>query len=172
MRCPTRHPERLLIRTRPNDERPATLQSPAVRVGLSLTSIHEALMRHPFTFVVMLSIAAACAGGSKASAPDSGSNVISQSELDAAGPVSAYDAVQRLRPSYLRGRGPTSVMNAAARTRPAVFVDATEYGEVESLRTFPASRVQTIRYYSGPEAVTKFGSTYGAGVIQLTMRTQ
>jgi hypothetical protein len=129
-------------------------------------------MRHPFTFVVLCSILAACAGGPKASATDAGSNVITQSELDAAGPVTAYDAVQRLRPSYLRGRGPTSVVSATARTRPAVFVNATEYGEVESLRSFPASRVQTIRFYSGPEAATKFGSTYGAGVIQVTMRVQ
>ena len=129
-------------------------------------------MRHPFTFVLLLSFAAACGSGPKAPAPDAGGNVISQSELDAAGPVTAYDAVQRLRPSYLRGRGPTSVVNAAARTRPVVFVDATEYGEVESLRSFPASRVRTIRFYSGPEAATKFGSTYGAGVIQVTMRVQ
>jgi hypothetical protein len=129
-------------------------------------------MRHSFTFVVLFSIVAGCAGGPKAAATDTGSNVISQSELDAAGPVTAYDAVQRLRPTYLRGRGPTSVVNAAARTRPAVFVDGTEYGEVESLRSFPASRVQTIRFYSGPEAATKFGSTYGAGVIQLKMRVQ
>jgi hypothetical protein len=129
-------------------------------------------MRHPFPVVVLFSIVAACAGGPKPTATDTGSNLISQSELDAAGPVTAYDAVQRLRPSYLRSRGPTSVVNAAARTRPVVFVNATEYGEVESLRTFPASRVQTIRFYSGPEAVTKFGSTYGAGVIQLTMRVE
>jgi len=129
-------------------------------------------MRHPISFVILFSIAAACAGGPKAPAADTGSNVISQSELDAAGPVSAYDAVQRLRPAFLRGRGPTSVVNAAARTRPAVFVDATEYGEVESLRTFPASRVQAIRFYTGPEAATKFGSTYGARMLQVTMRVQ
>jgi hypothetical protein len=129
-------------------------------------------MRHRLTFIMLFSIVAGCGGGPKGSATDTGSNVISQSELDAAGPVSAYEAVQRLRPTYLRGRGPTSVVNAAARTRPAVFVDATEYGEVESLRSFPASRVQTIRFYSGPEAATKFGSTYGAGVIQVTMRVQ
>ena len=128
-------------------------------------------MRHPF-FVVLFSIAAACAGGSKAPAVEGGGNVISQSELEAAGPVTAYDAVQRLRPAFLRGRGPTSVVNAGARTRPAVFVDATEFGEVESLRTFQASRVQAIRFYAGPEAVTRFGSTYGAGVIQVTMRVQ
>jgi hypothetical protein len=121
--------------------------------------------------LVILLAVTACAGGSQASATGSG-NVLTRAELDATGSASAYEAVQRLRPAYLRDRGPTSIMNSSARNRPAVFVDATEYGEVESLRTFPASRVEEIRYYAGQEAVTKFGSTYGAGVIQVKMRVQ
>jgi hypothetical protein len=125
----------------------------------------------PPMLVVILLALVACAGGTQASAGGSG-NVLLRSELDAAGSVNAYEAVRRLRPAYLRDRGPTSIVNASARTRPVVFVDATEYGEIESLSAFPASRVEEIRYYPGPEAVTKFGSTYGAGVIQLKLRVQ
>lgn len=99
-------------------------------------------------------------------------DVITRKELDAAGSVTAYDAVQRLRPNFLRDRGPVTLLNAAARTRPAVFIDMSEYGEVESLRNFPASHVEQVRFYPGHQAVTKFGSAYGAGVIQLTMRVQ
>jgi hypothetical protein len=120
---------------------------------------------------MLLIAAAACAGGSHA-AGSSTSNVITRADLDAAGVVTTYDAVQRLRPAYLRTRGPVSVVNATARSRPVVFVDATEYGEVESLRNFPASRVEEVRFYPGSEATTKFGSTYGAGVIQLKLRSQ
>ncbi len=111
----------------------------------------------------------ASAGGSKSGMTD---NVITRSELESVGSVTTYDAVQRLRPYYLRDRGPVSLLNATARTRPVVFVDMTEYGEVESLRTFPASRIEQVRFYPGQQAVTKFGSVYGAGVIQLTMRSQ
>jgi hypothetical protein len=115
--------------------------------------------------------AAACAGSSRASSSDGGA-VITRAELDVAGSVSAFDAVQRLRPNFLRGRGPTSIVNTSARTRPAVFVDGSEYGEIESLRTFPASRVEEIRFLSGPEAVTRLGSVYVSGVIQVRMRVQ
>jgi hypothetical protein len=129
-------------------------------------------MQRPWRLLPVLLIAvAACAGGSRQPSSAS-SNVITRADLDAAGTVSTYDAVQRLRPAYLRNRGPVSIVNASARTRPVVFVDNTEYGEIEALRNFPASRVEEVRYFSGPEATTKFGSSYGAGVIQLRMRTQ
>lgn len=121
---------------------------------------------------VAMSFAVFSACASPRPSTASASNVLRRAELEAAGSVSTYDAVQRLRPSYFRTRGPTSLVNATARTRPAVFVDVTEYGEIESLRTFPASRVEEVRFYTGPEAATKFGSVYGAGVIQLTLRVQ
>lgn len=121
--------------------------------------------------VAILLLAAACAGSPRQSS-SSTSNLITRGELDAVGSVSTYEAVQRLRPSFLRVRGPVSIMVASARPRPVVFVDATEYGEVESLRSFPAGRVEEVRFFPGVEAATKFGSIYGAGVIQLRMRTQ
>ena len=114
---------------------------------------------------------AACASGGR-SQEQTSSNVISRSELESTGSVSTYDAVQRLRPMFLRDRGPVSLVNATARVRPVVFVDMSEYGEIESLRTFPASRVEEVRYYPGQQAVTKFGSVYGAGVIQLRLRVE
>ena len=40
-------------------------------------------------------------------------NVITRSELDAAGSVTTYDAVQRLRPYYLRDRGAVTLVNAS-----------------------------------------------------------
>jgi hypothetical protein len=112
----------------------------------------------------------ACAGGNRGSAGDS--STLTRAELAGAGSVNALEAVQRLRPAFLRVRGPTSILNTTARTRPVVFVDASEYGEIETLSSFPASRLEEIRFYSGSEAVTRFGSTYGAGVIQLKMRVQ
>lgn len=124
------------------------------------------------TFLSMLVFAvAACASASHQQDATS-SDVISRAELEAAGSVTAYDAVQRLRPRFLRDRGPVTLVNANARTRPVVFIDMTEYGEIESLRSLAASRLELVRYYPGQQAVTRFGSAYGAGVIQLTMRSQ
>ena len=113
----------------------------------------------------------ACASGGGSGKPLS-SNLITRAELDAAGTASVHDAVVRLRPSFLRDRGPTSVVNASARRMAVVFVDGSEYGELSSLERFTSSRVEEVRFYSGPEATTKFGSAYGAGVIALKMRVR
>jgi nucleotide-binding universal stress UspA family protein len=121
--------------------------------------------------VPILVLAAACAGGSK-QGPLKGSNVISRSELDAAGSVTAYDAIQRLRPNFLRDRGPVSLVNVSARPQAVVFVDQTEYGTLESLRTFAASRLEEVRFFPGAEAATRFGSVYGSGVIQIKLRSE
>ena len=122
------------------------------------------------TRVMLVAALVACASSGKGT--PSASNVISRTELDAAGSATVYDAVLRLHPNFLRNRGPTSVVNSSARTVAVVFVNETEYGEIESLQRFLASRVEEVRYYSGPEATTKFGSSYGSGVIALKMRVQ
>ena len=122
------------------------------------------------TRIMLVAVLVACASSGKGTA--TASNVISRTELDAAGSASVYDAVVRLHPNFLRNRGPTSVVNSSARSVAAVFVNEAEYGEIESLHRLQASRVEEVRYYSGPEATTKWGSAYGAGVIALKMRVQ
>jgi hypothetical protein len=83
-----------------------------------------------------------------------------------------YDAVVRLRPAFIRDRGQTTVLNSSAQTRAVVFVNDNEYGPIESLKQFPASRAQEVRFLPGPEATTRFGSAYGSGIILLTLRVQ
>jgi hypothetical protein len=51
-------------------------------------------------------------------------------------------------------------------------VNDNEYGPIESLKQFPASRAQEVRFLPGPEATTRFGSAYGSGIILLTLRVQ
>ena len=125
------------------------------------------------SLVSIIAVLTACAStGTPAPTSASTSNVISRAELDAAGSATVYDVIVRLRPNYLRSRGPTSVVNTSAHTVAVVFVGETEYGDLESLRRFPATRIEEVRYYSGPEATTKFGSAFGAGVIALKPRVQ
>jgi hypothetical protein len=127
---------------------------------------------HRHTLLPLLLLAfTACAAAARQQ-PNQSEDIISRGELEQVGSLSAYDAVQRLRPMFLRDRGAVTLLNASARTRPVVFVDMSEYGEIESLRTLPASRVEQVRFYPGREATTRFGSVYGAGVIQLTMRVE
>jgi hypothetical protein len=119
-----------------------------------------------------LALAMASCTPAQHSAPSTASDTITRADLDAAGTATVYDVVARMRPAYLRSRGPTSVVNATARSAAVVFVNDAEFGDRESLRRFPASRIEEVRYYSGPEATTKFGSAYGAGVIALKTRSR
>jgi len=99
-------------------------------------------------------------------------NVITMEELAPWTTHSAWEAISQLRGSFLRSRGPVSVQNREAPTQAWVFLNSTEYGPLESLRNVPVEGLAEIRYYSGTEAVMKFGSRFGAGVIQLVSRNQ
>ena len=77
--------------------------------------------------------------------------------------LSAYDAVQRLRPRWLQLRGGTDIP-------PVVFLDGSNMGGPETLRTIQASSVREMRYRDGRDATTRYGTGYGGGVIEVTTR--
>jgi hypothetical protein len=80
----------------------------------------------------------------------------------------AYDAISRLRPSWLRHE--TTSFDPPATERPIVFVDGARYGELDSLRSLDASHIADIRFYSPAEA-GRFGLQGGlSGVIEVTMK--
>lgn len=106
----------------------------------------------------------------RASAP-SNPNVITQEEIVASNAATAYDVVARLRADFLRDRGPTSLL-LPNNHQPMVFLGDQLYGEIDQLREFRSSDLAEIRFYPGPDAVTKFGSQYSGGVIQLVPRSQ
>ena len=98
-------------------------------------------------------------------------NVITQAQIDSTGYTNVYDVIARLHAEFLRDRGPVSI-KSNQHGRAVVFLNAQEYGIPETLRNFPAGGVAEIRYFRGTEAVPKFGSQYGGGVIQLISRNQ
>jgi hypothetical protein len=123
--------------------------------------------------VAMLLVAAlgtACAhSGAAAVSPNEA--VITAAELDSAGTASVYDVIARGHALFLRNRGRTSIYGDTS-PRAVVFIGETEYGDLETLRNQPASRFGMVRYYSGTEAASKFGSRYSGGVIQLVPRVE
>ena len=98
-------------------------------------------------------------------------NVITQAEIDASTATNLYDLIARLRSDYLKDRGKISI-KSNTRERAVVFMNDQEYGILETLRNIPPSRVGEIRYYSGIEAVARYGSQYGGGVVLLVSRNQ
>ncbi|MGE0439443.1 MAG: hypothetical protein AB7L66_01815 [Gemmatimonadales bacterium] len=103
-------------------------------------------------------------------------NLISIEEIDLIRHevTSAYDIVQRLRPSYLRPRGTNSFGNAAGGASPTarVIVDGVPRGDTSMLRDLPAATVKEIRYLNAADASTQYGTNYGGGAIQVFTRTQ
>ena len=98
------------------------------------------------------------------------SRIISREEIEASRTATAYDAIQKLRANFLTYRGETSLNRNTSQPYPTVYVDGQEFGPLSSLRSIPASQVETIRLYRSWEATTKFGEGHMGGVIALTTR--
>lgn len=73
-------------------------------------------------------------------------NVITREELVAAQAGDLYQAVERLRPLWLRSRG---VRSLTATTEIAIIRDGVYFGPIETLRTIPAEQVSRLEYVDG-----------------------
>ena len=98
-------------------------------------------------------------------------NVITQEQIDSTSAANVYDLIARLHADFLKDRGKTSI-KTNQRDRAVVFLNDQEYGIPETLRNLQPDRFMEIRYFSGTDASSKFGSQYGGGVIQLISRSQ
>ncbi len=75
-----------------------------------------------------------------------------------------YEAIQRLRPRWLRARG----ANLEGRTLPQVFVDGSPRGDASVLRQIRVLDVTDVRFLSAIDAATLYGTLAAAGgVIQV-----
>lgn len=96
-------------------------------------------------------------------------NVITQDQIEQSNAISAWDVVAHYRGDFIRNRGNTSI-TMGTQDIPVVFLNDVEYGPIQSLRDIRAVDVAEIDLYSGPDAVIRFGSRYGGGVIQCKSR--
>ncbi|MFQ5538319.1 MAG: hypothetical protein ACE5GJ_12805 [Gemmatimonadota bacterium] len=105
----------------------------------------------------------ACASGSSSTgARRSSANRISQDELQSMLQLDAYQAIQRLRPTWMRSR---------AGSQPQVVVDGNrQSGGLEALRAFRVAEIQEMRYLSARDATTRFGTGYDGGAILITTK--
>jgi hypothetical protein len=112
--------------------------------------------------IVMLVLAGACSaatgGGSRRNA-----DVITAEEVAEFVGFSAREVIQRLRPTWLRGRGSADP--------PVVFVDGIRMGGLEVLNTLQTTQFREIRHRSGPDATTLYGTGVGGGTIEVRTRS-
>jgi hypothetical protein len=79
--------------------------------------------------------------------------------------ASVYDAVAARRSMWLQPRGPDSFVVPSIVW---VYIDGTRAGGVEILHTIQPRLVNTVRFYDGPSATSRWGVDNGAGVIHIS----
>lgn len=111
------------------------------------------------SFLLMLMFVGACATSSRQVANEPA--VLTGEEIASVSVATAYEAVARLRPSYLRDTGGRSQV---------VYMNTHVVGGVEALRDIPAFRVQEIRYLPPAEATRRLGDGHEGGAIIVVTR--
>ena len=110
----------------------------------------------------------ACSSGGARTARGS-SNLITRAELNTLDLSTAYDAVQRLRPHFLRGRGSTSIRDPNP-VLPVVYIAGVKQGGPEALQRVRVSEVSEIRYIGASDATTRYGTGHTGGAIEVILR--
>ncbi|MGH9887298.1 MAG: hypothetical protein ACREBE_17350, partial [bacterium] len=83
-------------------------------------------------------------------------NTLSSTQLGASNAENLYDAIVRLRPSWLTSRGPTSVTDATP-TGVDVFMAGTYLGKADYLQQLRVADVTEVHYWDAASASARFG---------------
>jgi hypothetical protein len=107
---------------------------------------------------------AGCAsgGGGGASRPaGSSSTRIVRAELVPLGQMSAYQAIERLRPRWLQSRSGDTVV---------LYVDGSRRSNVRDLESMSIMDLEQMEYMASSDATTRYGTGHAAGAILVTTR--
>lgn len=96
-------------------------------------------------------------------------DVLLPDEIEAIAATTAYDAVSRLRPEWLRRRGQISLQDPSA-GEVVVYLDGVRYGGPRSLETIRVEIVAHMEYLDASDATTRFGTGHGGGAILVRTR--
>lgn len=116
----------------------------------------------------VLLAAMACAGGPAPGTPTRELDVITAEELKAQ-TGTARQAIERLRPRFLRVRGPSTISSPEA-DRIVVYVDNARMGGVDVLDQLRAEDITEIRYLGSADATSRYGIGHSAGAIVIKRR--
>jgi hypothetical protein len=95
--------------------------------------------------------------------------VVTEAELANVGDRSAYEALQQIRPTFLRSRDPATTSHPDP-TPVAVFINGGRTEGLDALRAIRASTVREMRFYEPQDANTKFGTGHNGGVIEVSLK--
>ncbi len=97
-------------------------------------------------------------------------NVITEAELASRSSLTARQAIEQLRPQFLRVRGTTTLGNAQTSDVIWVYFEGTRMGTVEVLNNIGVQEIREIRYLSPSEATNRYGTGHVQGAIVVTRK--
>jgi len=125
-------------------------------------------MRYRSLVVVLLVVVAACThAGTTRQKRDP--NLITQDEIERVTATNAYEAVQMLRPSFLRTRGITSPVTGMPELA-MVYLDGMKMGDIGQLQRIPTVGIVSIRYINAIDANQRYGRGHEGGAILVDRR--
>ena len=119
---------------------------------------------NPSTWVAVLLLAfTGCGGGTSTQGGARGpSDRLGEADLENVPQLSAFQAIQRLRPRWL---------NTRTGATPMVHIDGNiQMGGADALQSLRAADVHEMRYLNAADATTRFGTNYISGVILVTTK--
>ena len=133
--------------------------------------IHSGLVMKFTIQLCTLALAVACSSAPSshriAPQPASRSLVSADDLAQFPGGWNALEALSRLRPEFLNpvpgGYGGSQVL------MPTVYINGSERGSIEMLRTLRLTEVRSMRYYRSLDATTRFGPKHTGAVIDVTL---
>src|SRR5262249_35861745 len=96
-------------------------------------------------------------------------NYITGAELQSVTAVSTLDAVQKLRPEFLRSSARTVALGEPS--RPSLYVNWTYYGDVSLLTAIPIAEVRDIAFLHPSEGRLRFGAACACANGVLVVKT-
>lgn len=94
--------------------------------------------------------------------------VITEQELRDSAARDAYQAVQMLRPDWLRGRGASTLTGAPPQV--VVYLDGQRLGNRSMLAQLTTAGIKEVRFYNSSDATQRWGTGHSAGVIEVLTR--
>ncbi len=119
------------------------------------------------TMALLMAVGLASCATAGAGSATANPSVITAEELAGVPELNALEAVQRLRPRWLRGRGQASF---TAQQGVRVYVSGVLRGYAGELASIRAQAIESMRFLDGREATARYGTDHGDGAILVELK--
>ena len=120
------------------------------------------------SFATLAAILSACAQAG-AAGPAGDHNVVTAADLASMPSSTAYEALSRIRPTFLRSRD-VRTWDHPNPVPVHVYVNGSRTEGLDDLKQIQADAVREIRFYEPQDANTRFGTGNNGGVIAVTLK--